>query len=181
MDHIVHLLAQYKYLLLFPLSIVEGPAITVIAGFLCAGGYMNPFIALPVISTGDVIGDTIYYSLGRAGKPLFLKQERLSRVRVYFPGPSPPDHIPVQGYSGGGRSRIVPGRKRPGPLCPLFGHLPGNFPGPNHEHFYLGIGFGFGQAYEQINRYLNETAAWIVVISLCLILWYGIRTMTRKL
>jgi membrane-associated protein len=179
MDHIVHLVAQYKYLLLFPLSIVEGPAITVIAGFLCAGGYMNPFIALPVISTGDVIGDSIYYSLGRLGKPLFLKKERLSRVRVYFQA-HPRRTISLSkvilgvGVAGlyiAGNARVPYARFLA--ICLVTSLI--------QASIYLGIGFGFGQAYVQINRYLNETAAWIVVITLCLFLGYGIRTMTRKL
>ena len=49
MDHIVYLLTEYKYLILFPLAIVEGPIIAVIAGFLCSSGFLNP----PATSSAD--------------------------------------------------------------------------------------------------------------------------------
>src|SRR5450432_4605817 len=74
MDHIAYLLTQYKYLLLFPLAIVEGPIIAVIAGFLCINGFLNLFIVYPIIVAGDLIGDTICYFLGLWGVPGFIKK-----------------------------------------------------------------------------------------------------------
>ena len=140
---------------------------------------MNPFIALPVISTGDVIGDTIYYSLGRLGKPMLLIQKKLWHVRSYFQ--KHPRRtiamskvilgVGVAGLYVAGNARVPYARFLV--ICLVTSLV--------QTSIYLGIGYGFGQAYVQINRYLNETAAWLVVITLCLVLWYGIRTMTRKL
>src|ERR1700693_5824376 len=93
MDHILHLLAHYKYFILFPLAIVEGPILAVIAGFLCIRGFLNPFIVFPVIVIGDIMGDTLCYSLGRWGVPGFIKKigywfgvnpKTIHRARIYF-------------------------------------------------------------------------------------------------
>src|SRR5450755_4508342 len=90
---IVSLLTHYKYLLLFPLAIVEGPILAVIAGFLCVNGFLNPLLVLPIIVLGDITGDSICYSLGRWGMPEFIKKiffrfglnpKSIDRVRIYF-------------------------------------------------------------------------------------------------
>ena len=93
MEYIIYLLTQYRYYILFPLAIVEGPMITVIAGFFCANRFLNPLIVFPIIILGDIIGDSFYYMLGRwgnaklpqkIGRRLGLNSERLDRVRVFF-------------------------------------------------------------------------------------------------
>jgi membrane protein DedA with SNARE-associated domain len=68
LEQIPELLIQYQYLILFPLAIVEGPIITVIAGFLITTGVMNPIIAFPVIVIGDMLSDAFWYFLGRFGR-----------------------------------------------------------------------------------------------------------------
>src|ERR1700681_839043 len=93
MDHLINLLAHYKYLILFPLAIVEGPILAVIAGFLCSRGFLNPFLVFPVIVLGDITGDTMCYPLGRWGVPKFIKKisywfgvnpKSINRARIYF-------------------------------------------------------------------------------------------------
>lgn len=74
LDSIIPLLETYKYLLLFPISIAEGPTITIIAGFLVSEGVLNPIIAYLVMVAGDVAGDTIYYSIGRWGGRSYIRK-----------------------------------------------------------------------------------------------------------
>lgn len=61
------LIFQYRYFFLFPVTVVEGPLITMASGFMVSLGLMNPFIALPIIVLGDVTSDLIYYAVGRYG------------------------------------------------------------------------------------------------------------------
>ena len=72
LDQILHLLLQYKYLVLFPIVIIEGPIITVIAGFVASMSYMNFFITYGVVVAGDITGDAVYYAIGRWGRENFL-------------------------------------------------------------------------------------------------------------
>lgn len=68
----LQLLLQYKYLILFPIVVIEGPIITVIAGFAVSMGYMDFYMTYAVAVAGDVTGDAIYYAIGRFGREKFL-------------------------------------------------------------------------------------------------------------
>ena len=93
MSQIILLLIKYRYFILFPLSIIEGPILTVIGGFLVTMGYLNPFIVYPIVVIGDIIGDSIFYALGRWSGGPFIKRfgprikmtpEKIEQVRNYF-------------------------------------------------------------------------------------------------
>jgi membrane-associated protein len=53
--------------LILPLAVVEGPVVSVVTGFLTAQGFFTWYWALPVLMCGDLIGDVVYYAIGRAG------------------------------------------------------------------------------------------------------------------
>ena len=65
---LLQLFLQYKYWLLFPITVVEGPLITMASGFLVSMHLLNPFIALPIIIAGDLTGDIMYYFIGVFGE-----------------------------------------------------------------------------------------------------------------
>ena len=73
-DHITQLLVAYKYFILFPIVVVEGPIATVIAGLIISLGYLNFLVAYLVIVAGDVAGDCIYYAIGRFGREHFIER-----------------------------------------------------------------------------------------------------------
>ena len=188
MEHIVYLLAQYKYLLLFPLAIVEGPIIAVIAGFLCINGFLNLFIVYPIIVFGDLIGDTICYFLGFCGVPGFLKRmagwlglnaKIVDRARTYF-NMNPFRTISLSKISLGvgvagiymaGNAR-VPFRKFIA-IC-LMTSLA-------QYCIYLGIGILFGHAYLKISRYMNAVASILIIITLAGILFFSIKSILKKI
>lgn len=74
LDNIIILLSTYKYFLLLPIATVEGPIISVIAGFLCSTGILNIAITYLILIMGDMLGDTFYYSIGRWGGRPFLRK-----------------------------------------------------------------------------------------------------------
>ena len=41
--HVIPGLLQYKYVFLFPAVVIEGPIITIVAGFLASLGFFNVF------------------------------------------------------------------------------------------------------------------------------------------
>ncbi len=55
--------------LILPLAIIEGPFVSVATGFLSAQGYFHWLWVLCLLVVGDVIGDVLYYWIGRSGKP----------------------------------------------------------------------------------------------------------------
>ncbi len=65
---VLSILEHYKYFLIFPVAIIEGPIIIIITGFLVFLGYLNPYVALVVLIVADVIGDSMYYAIGKFWK-----------------------------------------------------------------------------------------------------------------
>lgn len=63
-DLIISWLLAYRYFIIFPIMVAEGPLATMAIGFLTSLSIFNPFIALPIIVAGDVAGDVIYYFIG---------------------------------------------------------------------------------------------------------------------
>ena len=68
--------AKYGLILLLPLAVVEGPIISVLAGALAANGVVPWYGALPLLILGDLIGDLLYYAIGR------LSDSRLHRLAL---------------------------------------------------------------------------------------------------
>ena len=73
-EQITQWLQIYGYVILFPLVVVEGPIVTVIAGLAASLGYLNFFITYAVVVAGDLGGDIIYYLIGRFGRMSFLEK-----------------------------------------------------------------------------------------------------------
>lgn len=63
--HIVNQLNAYGYWILFPLVVIEGPLVTIVAGFLASLHVFNVFLAYAVIVAADLTGDVLYYCAGR--------------------------------------------------------------------------------------------------------------------
>ena len=67
---ILILLEHYKYLVIFPVAVFEGPIIIIISGFLVYLGFLNPYVAYFILVVADVVGDYLHYALGKYGKNL---------------------------------------------------------------------------------------------------------------
>ncbi len=74
LDQLLNLLLTYKYLIIFPISIIEGPMLTILCGVLIARNLLDPYLAYLLILLGDIVGDTAYYCLGRFGGRPFIKR-----------------------------------------------------------------------------------------------------------
>jgi len=90
---LIAMLGRYGYWVLIPIAVVEGPAITMVAGALVAAGQMNGVTAAILLILADLLGDALYYSLGRYGnaplarrmtKWLKVTPERLARLEQRF-------------------------------------------------------------------------------------------------
>lgn len=187
MENILDLLSHYKYLILYPLAIVEGPIVAVIAGLLCSNQILNILFVYPIIVAGDITGDSLCYLLGRFGVPKFVKTiaiklgvkpEKIAVVRTYF------DTNPVKTIS---LSKIALGVGVAGI------YLAGNSRIPYKKFivvclatsalqyiFYLTIGFLFGSAYLQISRYLNVAATLIILSVLAILLYLFVKSKLKK-
>jgi membrane protein DedA with SNARE-associated domain len=188
LENIIDLLAQYKYLILLPMAIVEGPILAIIAGLLCSQGLLNAGYAYVIIVLGDIAGDTIVYLLGRWGEsPVLRKLSRflgfseikMAKARIFFEN-NPNKTISlsklilgvgVAGIFMAGHAKI-PYKKFMG-ICFTTSAL--------QYIVYLSIGFLFGEAYKQINNYLNYFATLSILAALATGLFFLIKSKLKKI
>jgi len=187
MQNLFFLLIKYRYVILFPLAVVEGPIITIITGFLCSTGFFKLFIVYPIVIVGDNIGDFLYYSLGRWGSSDFL--ERFGRWIGVTPAKmdAVKDYISINPNKTIGFSKIILGIGVAGLVLAGKSRVPfGRFfkicflTSVAQSAVYLGTGWFFGTFYLQISHYLNYFASFSIVITLALVLFFIIKSRIRK-
>jgi len=90
---VIPLIARYGYAILLPVAVIEGPTVAAITGALVALGQFDPVIACLLLVAADLVGDALYYALGRYGhgpisnqisKRLRITPERLRPLAQRF-------------------------------------------------------------------------------------------------
>jgi membrane protein DedA with SNARE-associated domain len=79
---IAPILVRYRYWIIVPLSMLEGPLVAVATGALSALGYFNPYVTCWLFVAKDVVVDGAYYALGRVGRDHPFCAWLLARMRV---------------------------------------------------------------------------------------------------
>ena len=181
------LLQTYGYLLLFPLAIMEGPIVTVIAGFLVTTSVFNPFVVYAIVVFGDVLGDAFWYLTGRFGggwkftkwiEGMFgITPNSIDSARQKFA-----DHrfkmmtVAKLAYGIGSAGLVAAGIVRVPYLLFATTCLIVTL---TQAAFFLGLGMLFGAAYEQVAVYINYFAAATLALSFFAIV-FGIWYVRRK-
>lgn len=71
---VFNLVEEYKYLILLPATIINGPVVMVIGGFLYRLGTLAFLPTYGVLMAGDLVGDMLWYGVGHYGaRPLVLR------------------------------------------------------------------------------------------------------------
>jgi membrane protein DedA with SNARE-associated domain len=93
LDSLAALISHYGYAFLLPAAIIEGPVVTVIAAFLASLGVLDIVWVYAIAVAGDVIGDSIYYWIGRLGRTTLIPKyghwvgltpERIARAEEHY-------------------------------------------------------------------------------------------------
>jgi membrane protein DedA with SNARE-associated domain len=173
-------------LLLFPLAVIEGPIVTVIAAYLASLGYMNVYAVFAVAVSADLVGDSILYSLGRFGYDLTRKRLP-ARLRI-----DAGQLAPIAEYFRlrGGRTLLVgklthavgfiilfaAGVSRMPFLSFIWYNLLGTLP---KSLFFVVIGFTIGYAYKEIDSYILRASIVVFVTAAALGLYWLSRRQRR--
>ncbi len=64
---ILHWIIVYKYILIAPFSIIEGPILGLVCGFLIKLRLLSFFPTFPILMLGDIISDAYWYLIGYTG------------------------------------------------------------------------------------------------------------------
>jgi membrane protein DedA with SNARE-associated domain len=79
---LIQLIIEYRYLILIPLSFIEGPIVAFFAGTLASLGYFNIYVLGIFFLVRDVVVDLLCYYLGRyLGKKAFVHRF-LHRIHI---------------------------------------------------------------------------------------------------
>ena len=170
-DQITGWFVQYGYFVFFLVDVLEGPIVTILAAFMASLGYFNVFIVYFVSLAGDLVGDTLYYSIGRWGRVGFIKRwgkyVGLTAVRV--------ETLEAHFHKHGNKTLLfgkwsqvlgAPILASAGmagmPYLKFIGvNLVGSVP---KCILWVVIGYYFGEAYESINRYFNYAAYFVMLL-----------------
>ena len=183
-DAVIAILINYGYFLLFPIAVLEGPIISVIAGFLVLQGYFNILLVYAVMVVADLTGDFLYYGIGRFAKKSFLDKwghfiglhtERLSVIEKHFEkGGGKTLLFGKLTHSVGFMILLAAGAARM-PLKKFFWF---NFLATLPKSLiFIGIGYFFGYAYNQVNSYIEKIS---LIIFIVIILTGGYALVRKK-
>jgi len=175
---VVALLIQYKYWILFPISVIEGPIITMIGGALIALGQISALPAYLILILGDLVGDFAYYAMGRFGRHRFIRkwgsrfgltETRVQAVVDHFEKhPGKTLLFGKMTHAAGMVVLVAAGIAN----ISLWKFLWYNFLGSIPKTLILVLlGYFFGEAYNQINTGLNYFSG-VVMIILVLVAGY---------
>jgi membrane protein DedA with SNARE-associated domain len=188
LNQVISWLLVYKYFVLFPFVVIEGPIVTIISGLLSSVNLLNIFIVYPVIVVADLTGDFIYYSIGRWGREGFLakygkyfglKKENIQRVENHFEKHTRKTLVIGKiSHAFGAPILVAAGIANVKILDFFLFNLIATIP---KSLFFLLLGYYFGQAYVKLNKYLNYVSIGILVIAILVIIgFYVYKRMKRK-
>ncbi|MBU6214953.1 hypothetical protein KGM48_03925 [Patescibacteria group bacterium] len=81
-DFITSLILQYKYWILIPLSLIEGPIVAFVAGTLAAVGFFNIYALAVLFFVRDMGLDAVYYAIGYFGGRTPFAERMLARIGI---------------------------------------------------------------------------------------------------
>ncbi len=81
-EALIAALLAYRYWVLLPLAIIEGPMLAFVCGLLISLGYLSPQVTLFILVLGDIIPDTFFYFTGRYGSDRPVIKRLAARIGV---------------------------------------------------------------------------------------------------
>ena len=81
-DQVTSLIIEYRYWILIPLSLIEGPVVAFAAGTLASLGYFNVYVMAIFFFLLDLAKDAFYYALGYWGGNTKVVRNLLSKLGV---------------------------------------------------------------------------------------------------
>lgn len=182
------ILEHYKYLVIFPITVVEGPIITVIGGFLAYLGYLNIYGAIFFLALGDWVGDGLHWVLGRyyskanwfkkVGKFFGYDESREKIVEQHFvKHPGKTVMLAKASHGVGGLVQIAAGMAKMDFWEFMKFSLIGTIPKTLLLFF---VGYYLGSSYEKINTYMNRVAYVVLFLAIFATLYFVVKKVVNK-
>lgn len=181
-DQVAALVGHYGLWVLAPAAVLEGPIVSVVAGWLARLGMMDLRTVFAILVLGDLLGDAALYALGRslprlpAGlrRRLGLNETRLAALAGHFRTKGGRSLIIGKlTHSAGALVLVSAGMARMPWLPFLFWNLAATLP---KAAAFMALGWSLGDAHALIGDWLATGS----LIGLCLILALGLWTLRHR-
>ncbi len=176
---IIQFLNEYRYWILLPLMIIEGPIVTLIAAFMASLGVFNIYAIFVLSVFGDMFGDILFYIFGRksgmhfvdhVGHHIGITRELVIRMEKFFVRHGGKTIIIVKSTTGLCWATFIAAGIVKMPFYKFMGY---SFVGGlMWSSFLVFTGYFFGSFYEQISTYINY--AGIIVGGFAVVFFIGI-------
>lgn len=172
-EEVLALLRAHGLAIVAFLSLIEGPIVSVIAGYLAKLGYFAFAALVPVLIVGDLLGDIGFYALGRYGyhripdwllRRLGLRKGSMRALRGQFARRG--GRILTVGkltHAAGAAVLVSAGAARMPVLPFLFYNAAATVP---KTAFFVALGAVFGQAHEAISVWIGRTTLGLLALIL---------------
>ena len=179
-EAVLNLMQNHGLWLVGPMAIIEGPIVTVIAAYLAKLGFMPIFGVYLVCVLGDLVGDAMYYWIGRMG-PAILPERWLKRL-----GMTEARTLALEGHfaTKGGRTLLLgkfthsaglpimlaSGAARMNFTAYMWYNLIGTIP---KTAVFVAIGWFLGSAYTAIDTWIwRVSLALIIALAVGGLIWW---------
>ena len=82
MTPLLHLVITYRYWILFPVALFEGPVLAMTTGILIKLGYLDPFLTYGIFVLCDYLPDTMFYYIGKYGIKTKFIQKYIAKFKI---------------------------------------------------------------------------------------------------
>lgn len=180
LDGILQLIQTHGLLILAPIAVIEGPIVSVIGAYMAKLGYLNVFAVYAVVVAADLVGDMIFYELGRHGSrilsPKWQHRLRLDDARM--------EDLKAHFRTKGGRTLVVgklthslgmvvlaaAGAARMNLVSFLWWNLVATIP---KSALFVALGYSLGYAYKAIDHYLfRASLVLLLVLIVAALAWW---------
>lgn len=181
LENIIQLIIYYKYLIIIPAAVVQGPIISFISGFLVRLGLLGFFYTYICLMVGELIGDVAWYWVGRRWGMIFIKkfgkyvsvtEKNIAMVKNMFDKHHAKILIISKLTTGFGFAPVVlftAGMTK----VPFLRYMTLNFFGQFiWTAMLMSLGFFIGHLYESFNSIIERVSIFAIVVG-CLFLIIG--------
>jgi membrane protein DedA with SNARE-associated domain len=178
---IIQFLSDYGYWIALPLMTIEGPIVTLIAAFMASMGVFNIYIIFLLSMLGDVLGDIIFYWLGRKGGMHFVRhigkyigitEKLVVKMEKFFARHGGKTIFAVKSTTGLCWATFIAAGIVKMPFRKFVGYSV--LGGLVWSGFLVIVGYFFGYLYEQIVEYINYAGLIIGSLAVAFIVSVGI-------
>jgi membrane-associated protein len=179
-DTLLTAVTSHGSAILLPLSIIEGPIVSVLAGYAARLGMFQIPVAFLVVVLGDLVGDALLYVLGRRGlgrisakwqSRLGLRPDRVAALSTHFAEQGGRTLILAKiTHSAGAAVLVAAGLARMNFASFLWYNLVGTIP---KSAAFLALGYALGEAATRLGPSIAEgSLIMLVVIALGSAVWW---------